>query len=241
MEPIQVYFRKMVIAQTNIQLYNQLRSDDWSEADLTSVRQAYDLSQKLFSNAYRPTQKPFVCHLIGVASVLAHWKEPPAMVIAGLLHSSYLYGKFGDKGLGVTCAKREYLRDIMGDTIENLIHDYSSSKDEDPLTSENRDFLVLSLADLYDELLDLGPVYAPVKVIKELSGGSADVIKAASRVIGPEAAIAFEEAIRNVERTSVLDCLTTSDIAFKRMKEGVSVFRNKRRKSILSRLLRKKN
>jgi len=149
----------MEIAQTNLQLYNQLRSADWADSELRSVRQSYDLAQKLFASAYRPSQKPFVCHL----------------------------------------------------------------------------------ADLYDELLDLGPIYAPAKVPKELRGevgvDSEAVISAASQVISNEVGLVFKEAIQNIDQASVPDFLTTADMGSKRIKESIPKIL-KRKRAILGRWLR---
>ena len=83
-------------AQTNLQLYPQLIEAGWSEHDLARARAAHDLSCELFAGCYRPSNKAFIAHLVGTASALAAWGEPPDTVLAGLLHSSYLYGDFGD-------------------------------------------------------------------------------------------------------------------------------------------------
>ncbi len=232
----------MNVAQTNLQLYNQLQLEDWSDTDLISIKKAYNVSQQLFPNAYRPSQKPFICHLVGTASVLAHWQERPAMVTAGLLHSAYLYGKFGDKTSGATSARRQYLGETVGTPVEKLVYLYTSEKSNDPLISENRDYLVLSLADLYDELLDLGTVYAPAKTPKELEGGADHAVKAiieaASRTINDEAGAQFQLAIQNAQQASVPEYLTTADAGSIRIKEGIPQFRKRRNRSILGRLLK---
>ncbi|MBK1829656.1 hypothetical protein JIN77_02875 [Verrucomicrobiaceae bacterium R5-34] len=230
----------MNVAQTNLQLYNQLREARWSDADLTTVRAAYDVSQKLFANAYRPNQKPFVCHLIGTASVLAHWGERPDMVVAGMLHSAYLYGSFGDK-LGMTPEKRQYLRAIVGADIETLVHNYSSMKGVNPLTSDDRDYLVLILADLYDEMLDQGAAYAPAKPLPELCDDETvtKIIDAATRTISAEVGQQFEKAIRDLEQASPPDFLTTDATSFSRIKTGIPGFSKKRKRSRWRRLLQK--
>ena len=231
----------MEIAQTNIQLYNQLMATGhWSDADLTTLRKGYDLSRQLFASAYRPSHKPFISHLVGTASVLASWSERPVVVAAGLLHSVYLYGNFGDREKGATNRRRQYVVEQVGEDIESLVFAYTEEKVDDPLASENRDFLALTLADLYDELLDLGSAYAPVKIPRELRKKEGDagaaVIQVASRVIGPEAGLAFEDAIRAVGQATIPNCLTTLDNASMRVKEGIPELKKLRKRSILDRI-----
>ena len=134
------------------------------------------------------------------------------MIASGLLHSAYLYGQFGDKDSGATSTRRQYVKEKVGNAAEALIYTYTSEKGSNPLTSDNRDFLILSLADLYDELLDLGSVYAPTKAIQELSDESdtAAVVRTASMAVNPEVGLQFESAIRRAKQESVPDCLTLS-------------------------------
>jgi (p)ppGpp synthase/HD superfamily hydrolase len=55
-------------AQTNLQLYRQLR--DRTDADVALVAAAYELALSLFPRSFRATGKPFLCHLVGTASIL---------------------------------------------------------------------------------------------------------------------------------------------------------------------------
>ena len=61
----------MLIAQTNLQLYNQLFAQPSTANDLGDVRAAYELAAELFSGLYRCSGKPFVAHVVGTASVVA--------------------------------------------------------------------------------------------------------------------------------------------------------------------------
>ena len=58
-------------AQTNIQLFNQLRRDGYSKTDLDLVRDAYELAMVLFSGRFQPSGKSFIAHVVGTASILA--------------------------------------------------------------------------------------------------------------------------------------------------------------------------
>ncbi len=61
----------MHYAQTNIQLYEQLLAARWSAADIVPARAAYELAMRIFAGHFRPSHKPFLAHLVGVASILA--------------------------------------------------------------------------------------------------------------------------------------------------------------------------
>src|SRR5688572_20530292 len=74
-------------AQTNIQLFNQLRGDGYSKADLGLVRDAYELAMLLFSGRFQPSGKSFIAHVVGTASILAWHRLPAPVVAAGLLHN----------------------------------------------------------------------------------------------------------------------------------------------------------
>ena len=58
---------------------------------------------------------------MGTASALFLWNEPIEMVTAGLLHSAYLYGTFGDGTRGITEGKRRTVRNRIDPESEALI------------------------------------------------------------------------------------------------------------------------
>ncbi|HKK19557.1 MAG TPA: hypothetical protein VJ952_12840 [Opitutales bacterium] len=233
----------MEIAQTNLQLYNQLGRMGWDDTSLIQIRHSYDLVRALFGCSFRPSHKPFICHLVGTASVLAHWGERPGMVVAGLLHSAYLYGNFGDRAHGVNDARRQYLEGKSGAEAEGLVYTYTIEKGCDPLTSDNRDFVVLCLADLYDELLDLGPAYTPAKIPLELENWDADkeqvFFDLVSKRVGPEPAIDFQGKVDAFLKASICKGLQAEETASFRVKEGVPGFKKNRKKNLLSRILGK--
>ncbi len=230
----------MVVAQTNLQLYNQLIEAGFCERSLSMLREAYDLSRMLFPDAYRPNHKPFVCHLVGVASVLAHWGERPSMVAAGMLHSAYLYGNFGDRQTSITEGRRQYVRQKVGEDVEALVYTYSTGKGADPLRSDNRDLVVLYLADLFDELSDHGAAYSNKKELAELSSCGEDrrafVTDLANRLIHEEAAKNFGQIMDAHEKSCVPDCLKTDDTSWKRVRSGIPEL--KPTKSLLTRLFK---
>lgn len=59
-------------------------------AELRLCTEAYELSARLFAGRYRATGKPFVCHLVGTASLLLPESPPVHVIAAALLHAAYL-------------------------------------------------------------------------------------------------------------------------------------------------------
>ena len=112
-------------AQTNIQLYNQLGECGYTPADLARVHRGYALAIQLFTASFRGSGRPFLSHLVGTASVLAWIRAPIAVVTAGLLHSAYAHGEFGNSWRGMSDAKRARVRAAVGDEAEDLITRYT--------------------------------------------------------------------------------------------------------------------
>src|SRR5689334_15793117 len=113
------------VAQTNLQLYNQLTAGGWSERDVARVRDAYVFACELFSGMVRPNGKQMVSHLVGTASALAAVDERPALVTAGLLHAAYDLGEFGDGTRGIKDVKRDAMVGAVGAEVEALVAAYS--------------------------------------------------------------------------------------------------------------------
>jgi hypothetical protein len=162
------------VAQTNLQLYNQMLAAGRSEYDLRRVREAYELAMRLFAGQYRANGKPFVAHLVGVASILAAQDRPVETIVAGLLHSVYSFGEFGDGTRGASPRKRRQVRAAVGDVAEQLAAHYASASWElsaledlerrtarlSPLESGA---LEIKLADVLEDHVDGGTTFAPFK------------------------------------------------------------------------------
>jgi (p)ppGpp synthase/HD superfamily hydrolase len=157
-------------AQTHLQLLGQLRDGGYDGDDLVVVKRAYTYACELFTGAYRGSGKPFVCHLVGTASVLASLELPATIVVAGLLHAAYQVGDFGAGWLGRSDDKREQVRRRVGDEIEALIHRYTLHPWETDTPADlahrltkgdavDRDVILIRLANEVDDHLDLGVQY----------------------------------------------------------------------------------
>lgn len=157
-------------AQTNLQLFRQMRQEGYGDADLAGVRRAYGLAARLFTSMYRGSGKPLLAHLVGTASVLVSLRAPAPLVSAAVLHAAYFFGDFGDARAGATPEKREELRSAAGADVEEIIRRYDALRWDSRSIAEihagaaglgprDRDVLLLRLANELEDHLDLGVLY----------------------------------------------------------------------------------
>jgi (p)ppGpp synthase/HD superfamily hydrolase len=157
-------------AQTNLQLFTQLRRAGCTDEELGLVRAGYDLAMRLCTASFRGSGKPLLTHLVGTASILASMRQSATVVTAGLLHAAYALGDFGDGRFGMTEPKRERLRQAVGRPVEDLVARYtgfdwnrntipSIRNRVDTLTPIERDVLVIRLANELEDHLDYGVLY----------------------------------------------------------------------------------
>lgn len=152
-------------AQTNIQLYSQLLASGYTIHDVSKVQAAYLLLTQLFAGQVRPDGRPFVCHLVGVGSILAMLESFTSTVIAGLLHSAYTHGDFGMGRGEITSQARAQLRIAVGTEIEQILATYSNyswnpstvanwTASASTLDADMRQIVVIRLADTLEDALD---------------------------------------------------------------------------------------
>jgi hypothetical protein len=141
-------------AQTNLRLYEELRAAGRAPAELLAARRAYDLALVLFAGLHRASGKPFVAHLVGVASIAAKLGQRAPVVVAGLLHAAYDQGLFPGWRRRLTDAKRAAVRAVAGDEAERLVLRYHQHDDGD------REVVLLRLANELEDLVDLAGAYS---------------------------------------------------------------------------------
>jgi uncharacterized protein DUF6817 len=157
-------------AQTNLQLYSQLRQAGAGDNDLALVRAGYDLAMHLSPASFRGSGKPLLAHLVGTASILASVGQSARVVTAGLLHAAYVFGDFGDGQTGLIEPRRERLRRAVGTEVEELVARYTRfdwNKHTIPairdrvksLSPLEREVLVIRLANELEDHLDFGVLY----------------------------------------------------------------------------------
>jgi hypothetical protein len=150
------------VAQTAPQLYCQLAPLGMADPDLARIRAACLLGARVTSGLVRGSGKPFACHLVGVASLVAESLPGDAdVIVAALLHAMYQervpFGVDRD-------ARQARLLVAAGATVEALVARYEESGPleatmravelDDP---EARIVRVMQLADEIEDALDGGP------------------------------------------------------------------------------------
>jgi hypothetical protein len=242
----------MESAQTNLQLYRQLIDAGWDETSLGMMRRGYELALALFADAYRSSRRPFVAHLVGTASTLAIWGQSEEKVAAGLLHSAYMLGNFGDGQRDITAARRRVVATAVGTEAERLVHDYTLTKTDaelerwcenfDKLTAGEREMATLQLANLYDDCRDGEPIVAPTKQralgLPWSEKGRRAVELLALHAVGPQAAEALSERFRELDQIQLPDVLIQEGRPPRRVTPGVSELRQRGVQRYLGRLFR---
>jgi gluconolactonase len=202
-------------AQTNLQLFNQLRRDGYSKADLDLVRDAYELAMIFFAGRFQPSGKSFIAHVVGTASILAWLRLPAPIVAAGLLHNVYESGDFSDGRSGISQARRRKLRKALGAEVEIYISKFPvlywelkttqiARYEPDKIDSTDRTVLLILFAEHLEHLLDLDVLYYDDRAGRffiehgKLAGEIAQVLGV------PRLAVELREAIRGTESSEAL-------------------------------------
>ena len=158
-------------AQTNVQLYQQLRELGWDGSELAAVARCYELAMVVVAGQYRSNGRPFVSHLSGTASVVAASGGGAVLVKTALLHSVYFESEWGDGRRGATEKRRGITREVAGADAERLIYLYPSliwtngsiagyCESSRKLTADDRALIQVRLANEIDERSDLGLLHS---------------------------------------------------------------------------------
>ncbi len=203
-------------AQTNIQLFEQLRRKDYSNTQLKCILKTYQLAIELFTGFFRGDGKTFIAHLVGTASILASVNAPVEVVAAGLIHAAYLQGDFGDTTTGISNLKRQQVRRAVGDEVEEYLAQYttlewnektiaSMAKTVNILDSKQRDVLLMRLANELEDHLDLGVLYcANVKQrLNYVNSSSHLIVKMAEELGFPSLATELAQVFKEVTSANI--------------------------------------
>jgi gluconolactonase len=162
-------------AQTNLQLYNQLKRESYSSADLNFARDAYELATVLFAARFQPSGKTFMAHVVGTASILASLKLPAPVVAAGLLHNVFVNGDFGDGRKGVSAARRAKITALLGPEVAEYTANFPTLYWDSPsmrlarsnpeaLSLTDRHVVLILLSDHLEHFLDLDLLFYTASV-----------------------------------------------------------------------------
>lgn len=196
-------------AQTNLSLYKQLHGLGYAHAELTWVRDCYELATSLFAGHLRGSGKPFLAHLVGTASTLADVGAPPVAVVAGLIHAAYEQGDFG---IARWRRRRDRVRAAIGKSAEELVWRYYrmpwSASEISRLQSNlgqvaetDRLVVLMRLANELEDNLDLAMLHS--HAVKDAYRDQRDSFVALSRLIGcPKLANTFIATYREASENA---------------------------------------
>jgi hypothetical protein len=89
----------------------------------------------------------FFNHLIGTFNILKKWKQSEDLCTAGMFHN--IYGnKYFNPNLNIT---REEIKNLIGDTAENLVYKYVNFDRDKISQSEDNELIILNLANSLDQ------------------------------------------------------------------------------------------
>lgn len=213
----------MRIAQTNIQLYNELREAGRPLDDLVAVHRAYELLATLYPGWYQADGKPFVAHGVGVASILGRLDQPADILVVGLLHNAFGNADFGDgRAPGVTPARARVIRDGVGERVEALLERFREVRlRPDTLddirrslperTEIDRRLILVELADHLEKYVDLGLLYFGDNAWVQSERMADGLIAIAGELGQPRLAEMLSSAIAEAATAEVPAELRTSD------------------------------
>jgi (p)ppGpp synthase/HD superfamily hydrolase len=157
-------------AQTIVQLLQQLEHDGYERSEIQQVADAYRAMVWLSGARYRPSGKPFVDHLVGVASICARHRHDVPVMIAGLAHSIYREADFGSFWPRPGRRQQRMVRRRIGSEAEELVRAFSDTRwsqqsiqhmlgRAESLSSLERDVIYLRIANEMEEAVGLDLLY----------------------------------------------------------------------------------
>lgn len=164
--------------QTINGLLLQMREAGFGTRDLAEVQRCYELATRLFYGSLRGNGRPFLCHLVGSASVAVEFGARPELVCAALLHASYELGLFPDGRTGRSETHAAWLEAHAGAAVADLVDRYTRLQFSRDAVANllgsggdlDRDVVFLRLCDKLDDFADgasafshkMGPKLLPV-------------------------------------------------------------------------------
>lgn len=147
-------------AQTHLELFIQMsESGIYQPQDINLCNIAYALALESTFSLARGSGKPFICHLVGTASILAGQGLKSEIVIAGLLHALFQNRVPFPNGNSIE-NRVQIIEAEFGKEIAKLIYDYTFIEDiplKEVESSKDKfaNFKNVLLIRLADELEDL--------------------------------------------------------------------------------------
>ena len=154
------------LAQTNLQLYRQLRDAGYSKDEIATVQRDNETACLLFGSNIRSSGRPFLAHATGTGSAAVAEGARLDIIRAAFLHAAYKHGRFFDGTRGKTEAHRQWLRNRTGEAVEDLVFRYGPYPfgigavrkivTSGSLDGQDRDMLLLKLCNDVDDSTEYG-------------------------------------------------------------------------------------
>ena len=146
--------------QTHLELFMQMsETANYSSKDIENCNKAYNLALNCVYDIARGSGKPFICHLVGTASILVAQKVEIDVVIAGLIHALF-QNRVNFPGTKTIVERYTWVEQNFNQLIAQLVLDYTEFENV-PLSdmhlfeNEKKNFQEVLMMRLADELEDL--------------------------------------------------------------------------------------
>jgi hypothetical protein len=149
---------RVVVPQTNLQLYRAMREHGHPEEAVQSANQAWLLATEATAGMIRGSGKPFACHMAGVAGLLCLANQETPVVVAGILHAMY-QRRVPFQGLSLP-QRKERLAALFGEECERLVSEYNDFEIErlkewsDEALRDKGAVVLMRVADDLEDMLD---------------------------------------------------------------------------------------
>ncbi len=213
------------IAQTNIQLFNQMRQQGRNLDESARIHHVYQITAQLYSGYYQADGEPFTSHCIGVASIVALLCLPIEFIALGLLHNIYASADFGD-GLdyGATMERCSFIQNAIDPELKALIFCFYESR-VTPVTIKDIsgrlelmntteiNLVLVDIADYLEKYIDLGVLYYGDNdwLIDDVAQTGDDLVELARRLNKPELAEWLSKVFKQVAETDIPEILHAPD------------------------------
>lgn len=188
------------VSATNLDLYRQLAEAGWEDAQLLQLRDVYETVARFSFHSFRANWKPFLSHLVGVASIVSWDSRDPVPVAAALAHSALDFGRFP---FAVRLSKKRidrFLTTELGGEVFDLVKAYHTADwkrlmAHGAANAGDATLLHLKLADMLDDLTDeLSPVATAKKVgvQRHDTEGMAHCVALSRSINAPDLAAAYQ-------------------------------------------------
>jgi hypothetical protein len=144
-------------AQTNLELYAQILDSGYDARQRRRVADAYQFALHQVYPLARGSGKPFICHLVGTASLVLASGCAEDVVIAAVLHALYQRRIPFAGGLPPP-QRRPVVAGAFGTAVDDLIEGYTAFEDarlgelDGDFAADNAELVTLRLADELEDL-----------------------------------------------------------------------------------------